>query len=299
MRTINHGKCPFCNSDKINLYINTKDYLKTGETFDIYRCEDCHLVFTRDVPSEEDIDKYYESEDYISHTDIKKGLINWLYHQARRYMLRRKAKLISRLTNRRNLLDIGCGTGYFPGYMKEKGYHATGVEKNSAARLFGEKKFGLTICTPEEFLADNRRNIFDIITLWHVLEHIYDPNLYLEKIRQLLKNDGVLFVALPNHDSFDARHYGSYWAGYDVPRHLWHFTPETLGHLAEKHNFQIVNLKGLPFDPFFNALLSEKYKDNRLYFITGFFIGLIAFFKGIFRIKKASSIIYVLKKIIT
>jgi len=296
MDKIHYTRCPLCGKDKLETFLTTEDFLKTHESFDIVKCAECSFVFTQDVPPEEKAGSYYKSENYISHSDTRRGFINRLYHTARKYMLRRKWKLVSHLTAGRKLLDIGCGTGYFPAFMQKKGYEVTGVEVSDAAREYGIQKFGLRIVPPEQFLEDPREGEYDVVTLWHVLEHIYEPGAYLDGIFRLLKNDGVLVMALPNHHALDARIYKRYWAGYDVPRHLWHFSPRILGHLAGQYYFRVTEMYHMPFDPFFNALLSEKYRKNPLWFVFGTGIGFLAFLRGFFRVENASSVIYILRK---
>jgi 2-polyprenyl-3-methyl-5-hydroxy-6-metoxy-1,4-benzoquinol methylase len=211
-------------------------------------------------------------------------------------MLRKKHRLIARLTRKKKLLDIGCGTGYFLSYMKKHSYDVMGIEKNSVAKEFAVKNFKLKIKPPEDLLNGTIKKQFDIITLWHVLEHLYNPQIYLKMIHELLHDDGILLIALPNHHSFDAAHYKDKWAAYDLPRHLWHFTPETLKSFAEKCKFEIKALKGLHFDPFYNSLLSAKYKSKYIYFFSGVAIGFISYLTGLLNTKKCSSITYILKK---
>ncbi len=293
---IHYKQCPLCGSRKPEHFLTTEDFLKTHETFELFRCRECGMIFTQDVPVEAEAGDYYRSEDYISHSDTRKGLMNNLYHRVRKFMLHRKLKLVRHLTKGRNLLDIGCGTGYFPAYMKQKGYNASGVEISPEAREFGIRKFDLEIIPPGKFLTGTENGVYDVITLWHVLEHLYDPGKYLDRIYGALKDDGVLIIALPNHRSQDARFYKKYWAGYDVPRHLWHFSPKTLAHLTGLHYFRVTGMHEMPFDPFFNALLSEKYRKDPLWFVAGLLTGFFAFLRGFFRVEKASSVIYVLRK---
>jgi 2-polyprenyl-3-methyl-5-hydroxy-6-metoxy-1,4-benzoquinol methylase/DNA-directed RNA polymerase subunit RPC12/RpoP len=296
MNRVNYTNCPLCNSKKIYKHSNVRDFSITGEIFDIYSCGECKFRFTQDHPEETDIGPYYESEDYISHSDTSKGFINTVYHWVRIIMLNKKYNLIKRETSGNKLLDIGCGTGYFPNYMKEKNYKVSGVEKEEAAREFAENNFNIPVTSPEYFLKDEAPDEYDIITLWHVLEHIENWNDYLNTIHKKLDKNGVLFIALPNHWSFDAGFYKEYWAGYDVPRHLWHFNPDTFSLLMKQHNFKVKKLKKLPFDSFYNALLSEKYRKNKLALPSGFIIGFLAFIKSLFNIRKASSVIYICEK---
>jgi 2-polyprenyl-3-methyl-5-hydroxy-6-metoxy-1,4-benzoquinol methylase len=242
------------------------------------------------------VGQYYQSEDYISHSNTKEGFINKAYHFVRKIMLSRKYNLIKNLYKGKDILDIGCGTGYFLDFMKRKQYLTLGVEADMKARAHGIKEFGLNILPPDDLFNGSIKNKFGIISLWHVLEHLYNPEKYMKAIRELLKDDGHLIIAVPNCSSYDAEVYKNYWAGYDVPRHLWHFTPETIDLFVKKLGFKIVELKRLPFDPFYVALLSEKYKESGLGFIKGGLIGLMSLVKSFFNVRKSSSIIYILKK---
>ena len=293
--TITHKTCPLCGSEKIDNFLRAQDFLLTHESFGIDRCGSCGFTFTQDVPAASEIGRYYKSQDYISHSDTRKGLMNKLYHLGRSFMLKKKYRMVRKVTGGRNLLDIGCGTGYFPDFMKRKGYHVAGVETDPEARAFAQKEFKVPVYSPEDFIAHEMDGKFDVITLWHVLEHLDDFNLYLDKMLEYLNPTGSLVIALPNCDAYDARYYKKHWAGYDVPRHLWHFTPSTLKYLAEKHGLELKKMKRLPLDPFYNAMLSEKYKGNKLFMISGVIIGKLAYIESLLNIKKSSSVVYFLK----
>jgi len=294
MMIITHKNCPLCGSENISACLKATDHLLTHEPFNIFKCLSCGFVFTQDIPSADEIGRYYKSQDYISHSDIRKGLMNKLYHFGRTIMLKKKYGMVKKVAIGKNLLDIGCGTGYFPAYMKRKGYNVAGVEADPKARTFAQKEFGIPVHSPEDFINHKLEGKFDVITLWHVLEHVHDFNLYFRLMLEYLENGGLLVIALPNCSSFDARHYKEYWAGYDVPRHLWHFTPSTLKILAEKNGLMVKLMKRLLLDPFYNAMLSEKYKGNRFYMISGIVIGKLAYIESLFDIKKSSSVVYFL-----
>ncbi len=180
--------------------------------------------------------------------------------------------------------------------MKSKGFRVAGVEVDPVARAFAQKKFSIPAYSPEDFMNDEIEGNFDVITLWHVLEHLDDFNLYIEKMLGQLEPGGALVIALPNCSAFDARHYKEYWAGWDVPRHLWHFTPSTMKILAEKHGLKITKMKRLLLDPFYNSMLSEKYRRNRFYMVSGVIFGKIAYLESLFNIEKSSSVVYFLKR---
>jgi 2-polyprenyl-3-methyl-5-hydroxy-6-metoxy-1,4-benzoquinol methylase len=286
--------CPLCGSENISALFKATDHLLTHESFNIYKCQSCNFRFTQDVPPADEIGKYYQSQDYVSHSDSRKGLMNKLYHLGRTFMLKKKHGIVNRFAKGKNLLDIGCGTGYFPAFMKQKGYRVAGVETDPKARAFAEKEFGITVYSPSDFINHKIEGRFDVITLWHVLEHLDDFNLYLEKMLEQLTPGGTLVVALPNCNSLDARFYKEFWAGYDVPRHLWHFTPSTLKILAGKNGLEIRKTKRLMLDPFYNSMLSEKYRGSKMFIIFGIIIGKLAYIESLFDVKKSSSVVYIL-----
>jgi 2-polyprenyl-3-methyl-5-hydroxy-6-metoxy-1,4-benzoquinol methylase len=288
--------CPLCNSKNTCEFLVAKDHLLTNEAFPLFKCQSCGFIFTQNVPPPDKIGAYYQSQDYVSHSDTRKGLMNKIYHLGRTFMQKKKIRMVDRVARGKKLLDIGCGTGYFPAYMMQKGYKVAGVEVDEKARNFASKEFGLNVISPDEFLNKGFLEKFDVITLWHVLEHLDDFDLYLEKMLEHLENEGTLMIALPNCSSLDARFYKEYWAGYDVPRHLWHFTPSTVLRLAVKHDLKLVKMKRLLLDPFYNSMLSEKYKKNKLYMVSGLIIGKLAYLESLFNLKKSSSLVYFLNR---
>jgi len=294
--TITYEACPLCGSKDISLSVSTEDYSISKESFEIFDCSSCSFRFTQHIPSPEKIGPYYQSDVYISHSDTKEGVVNKLYHSAREWMLNRKRNLVQSLTKGKRLLDVGSGTGYFLDHMQRHGYEVQGVEIDGDARKATKKKFGIKVEEPSTFLNGQLPDRVDVITLWHVLEHLHDMDGYMKSIRQQLADDGVVLIAVPNHASYDATYYKKHWAAYDVPRHLWHFTPETVKRLAEKSGFQVIAQKRLPLDPFYNALLSEQYKGNKLALLSGSVIGGIALLKSYLDAGKSTSPIYILKK---
>lgn len=289
--------CPICENTEFSGFLTCSDHYVTKEVFQLNKCNNCGFVFTQDFPSESYIGSYYETSDYISHSNTKKGLVNFLYHYARSYMLQRKCNLIQEVSEVKQgtILDYGCGTGFFLNAIRQTGWKTIGIEKSPSARVFSKKEFNLEVLAPET-LSNIASASCDVITLWHVLEHIEDLNGMMIELKRILKPSGRLILALPNAGSYDALHYREYWAAYDVPRHLWHFTPRTLFSLAQKHDFQLVGKKGMPLDAFYISMLSEKYKKNSFAFVRGFFIGLKGLISSWKDTALNSSVIYILKK---
>ena len=251
--------CPVCNHAVFREFLKSKDHFLTQQEFIVVMCENCGFRFTNPRPSSSEISKYYESSNYISHNTQKKNLLTFLYRGVRTYSIRQKFLLIKKYSVGKSLLDIGCGTGEFLAYCSAKGFISTGIEPNETARNFAIQTLHQNV-QPESFLEKTGNVNYDIITLWHVLEHLHDLNHRMERISNLLKPTGTLIIAVPNCDSWDAIHYQEFWAAYDLPRHLYHFTPDTLRRLTDKHGFKIQKILPLNFDAYYVSLLSEKYK---------------------------------------
>ena len=294
---VHHDRCPLCSSDKIEVQFRCIDHFISKEQFAIVCCNSCSFLFTQDYPEENDIYKYYESDDYISHSDTSQGIVNKIYHLIRQLMLLRKRRIINKLTGMKSgsLLDVGSGTGHFASVMKKSGWAVKGVEISEKARNFSAEAFDLEVISPEH-LSALEANSFDCVTMWHVLEHFHDPFRYISDIIRLLKPGGVCLVALPNSGSFDAKYYRQTWAAYDVPRHLWHFDPVTFGDFSDKSVLKLEHQLVLPFDVFYISALSEKYKGSRWPFITGLTRAAWFSFLTLFKRNRSSSVIYILRK---
>ncbi|HEV8081538.1 MAG TPA: class I SAM-dependent methyltransferase [Chitinophagaceae bacterium] len=286
--------CPCCNSNNIVKALFAKDHTVTNEIFEIGQCNDCTARFTQNAPDKTDIIKYYKSENYISHSDTKKGFINSIYHQVRKTTLNSKKRLIKKCTKLSNgkVLDIGAGTGAFLHTMNNAGWGITGLEPDESAREKGKKLYGLNL-QPSVELFNLSPQTFDAITLWHVLEHVHELHEYIVQLKKLLKPNGYLFIAVPNYTSYDAGVYKEFWAGYDVPRHLYHFSPHSIIQLLLLHGLKIKEIKPMWYDSFYVSLLSEKYRTGNNNFINACVNGFISNWKTLFNKKRCSSLIYV------
>lgn len=297
MTVINHDKCPLCGSEDIKKRFACTDNFSTGETFDIYECGNCKFAFTQGVPDENEIGRYYESPKYISHSNTDKGLVNKAYHIVRRIMLRNKTRLVEKLTLLKNgkLLDYGAGTGHFARAMAERGWEVTAIEKSENARQLAKDDFEFEMC-PVEMLADIEEKELDVVTMWHVMEHVQDLDNMWSELYRILNDTGIAVIAVPNSKSYDAQRYKEHWAAYDVPRHLWHFTPSTIMQWGERHGFLLERQITMPFDGFYISMLSEKNKGSRLGTIKGFWNGFKGWLAQNKRRSASSSIIYVFRK---
>ncbi len=294
---ISYTSCPVCGSPSISKVISAKDHTVSGESFEIFHCADCQLRFTQNVPSEDSIGAYYKSENYISHTDISKGLVNRIYQIVRRRANQNKRRLVEKYIRVKggSLLDVGSGTGYFVSEMKKAGWMVTGLEPDSGARKVAEEINSIQL-SPSVDLFKLSLNQYDAITLWHVLEHIHDLKNYIRKFKLLLKKNGKLFVAVPNYTSLDAEMYKEYWAAYDVPRHLYHFTPSSMKLLMEEAGLKVTDIRPMWFDSFYVSLLSSKYKNGSINWLAAIFTGLRSNWNAMRDVKKCSSLIYVISK---
>jgi 2-polyprenyl-3-methyl-5-hydroxy-6-metoxy-1,4-benzoquinol methylase len=295
--TIQYTQCPFCSSNHFEKTMTAKDYTVSNEMFDIYHCNTCTNRFTQKIATQNEIGRYYQSENYISHSDTNKDFISKIYHSVRNITLKSKRNLIIVLTKKQqgNLLDVGAGTGAFSNAMMQAGWAVTALEPDETARAVAASKYNLQLQKPAEFVNQTPAS-FDAITLWHVLEHIHTLQEYLQQFHNVLKQDGRLIIAVPNYTSFDASYYQQYWAGYDVPRHLYHFSPTGMKQLAELNGFKIISYKPMWFDSVYVSMLSEQYKTGKQNFIKALFIGLISNVKALLNAKKCSSVIYILAK---
>lgn len=294
---IHHTSCPCCNSNSIKEVLVAKDYTVTKENFGVWECGNCTLRFTQDIPDVESIAPYYKAEAYVSHTDTKEGLVNKLYHAVRNITLKSKCNLLKQTTGLEhgNLLDIGAGTGAFAQTMQEAGWQITGLEPDASARNIAQQKFGLQLQTPNNLYQLSNEQ-FDAITMWHVLEHVHDLHAYLEKFHAILKPNGLLFIAVPNYTSGDESIYKEHWAAYDVPRHLYHFSPKSINVLAASKGFEVKKYLPMWFDSFYVSMLSEQCKNEKGNLVLAFLNGCISNIQALFNVKKCSSIIYVLEK---
>lgn len=287
--------CPYTGATNVEYLFDAIDHTVSRETFAVYRNPDLDFYFTWPRPSEDSIGKYYEAEAYISHSDTNKGLFNALYHWVRSFTLKSKIKLIQKYTAQKRLLDIGSGTGAFLNQAARSGFNVTGIEPSEAARNVAYTKYNLTL-KPLDALFHLPPNSFDIVTMWHVLEHAYQLKATLNTLHNVLSEKGWAIIAVPNAASAEAEWNGTVWAGWDVPRHLYHFTPTAIQQLFNYHGFKCVHYQHMPFDPFYVSMLTEKIKTGKVNIWKGFWKGLSAFNAGRSNTDKATCIVYIFQK---
>lgn len=286
--------CQICNSTNFSKITKTRDFSTSSEEFVIVKCQDCKFLFTNPRVKEENIGEYYKSDKYISHTNSDKGLFNFLYQKVRKYAIKTKTKLLLNSIDTTKHLDIGCGTGEFLNSCKQKNIECVGVEPSEIARTKAIKNYNIDVRSDTN-LNQFSEDKFDSVSMWHVLEHVYDLNKTIENLNKIIRKDGVLIVALPNHKSFDAKNYKNYWAAWDVPIHVNHFCPKTITKLMSKYDFTLKNKIGMKFDSFYVSLLSSEYRSGRKNYLEGFIIGIISNLSAMLGFSEYSSTIYIFK----
>jgi 2-polyprenyl-3-methyl-5-hydroxy-6-metoxy-1,4-benzoquinol methylase len=293
-----YKKCPVCGEFSIYKSLAAKDYTVSGQSFEIWECTYCTLRFTQDIPSEDAIGQYYKSAAYISHSDTSKGLINNIYHSVRRHTLKTKRRLIESAyhSKGRSLLDMGAGTGVFARYMQHYEWDITGIEPDEDARKNALEINAVQLFPKEYFFTGLQPGSFDVITMWHVLEHVHRLPEYIEQLKKLLKPKGILIIAVPNYTSYDAAVYREHWAAYDVPRHLYHFSPASMRTLLSRHELVLQSIKPMWFDSVYVSLLSEQYKTGKKSLLKGSWNGIISNCKALFKKERCSSLIYIIGK---
>jgi len=288
-----YSNCPICETSVFNNFIECIDHTVSQDSFNIVQCENCNFTFTNPIPLESEIGKFYESDEYISHSNTSKGFINSVYQIVRNYTLSKKVNLLHSLSNEKSLLDIGSGTGEFLFRSKSSGYVVSGVEPSIVGRTQTKENFNIDV-SDEGGLNKFESKSFGIITMWHVLEHVYNLNDRIKQLKELVKDSGYVIIAVPNRTSFDAVHYKKDWAAYDVPRHLYHFTPDSITLLFKKHDFELHKTLPMKFDSYYVSMLSEKYKTGKSNILKAFYIGWLSNLKA--NKKSYSSQIYIFKK---
>jgi 2-polyprenyl-3-methyl-5-hydroxy-6-metoxy-1,4-benzoquinol methylase len=288
--------CPVCSGKSFKDFLVCNDHTTTGESFSLKQCNFCDFVLTDPRPDEESIGKYYKSDKYISHTGGQKNILDSIYLMARKIALKKKRAIIEANSTGKTILDFGCGTGEFLKEMQDNAWNIAGVEPSEVAN---QKASLITKNRINRSLSELEEKRFDVITLWHVLEHLHDLNGSLKRFHSLLEESGTIFIAVPNLQSYDASYYRSFWAAYDVPRHLWHFSQKTMKLLLEINGFKLVEVLPMKMDSFYVSLLSESYLQPQ----SSKIIQLIkAFIRGIVSNMKAkknmnfSSLIYIAKR---
>ena len=290
--------CLVCGHTEFINELTCTDFVATGENFNLQRCKKCTFLFTNPRPNTDEIGKYYQSDKYVSHAGKKEGfgIMYKIYDIVRNYSITQKLNLIKKYNSSGNLMDLGCGLGYFlDGAAKDKTFNCIGVDVSDDTIKYVKDTFGYDVKNELE-LDQLAHNNYDVITQWHVLEHVHYLNERMIQLNKLLKKDGTLFIAVPNSNSWDAKKYKEYWDGYDVPRHLYHFNKNSMKLLMEKHGFTIIETKPLLFDAPYISMRSEIHQINNFTMLRGAINGLISNLSAIVT-RDYSTLLFIVKKI--
>jgi 2-polyprenyl-3-methyl-5-hydroxy-6-metoxy-1,4-benzoquinol methylase len=288
-------KCPACKGRNLAEKLICNDYTTSKENFNIVSCETCDFTLTNPRPLDENLADYYSSDMYISHTNNSKGFFNWMYQNIRNHTIGSKISLLKSVKKNGKHLDIGCGTGEFLNACKNTGFKVLGIEPSGTARKQAIENYNLSVSKDTD-LSQYANSEFDSISMWHVLEHVPNLNETISHLNRVLKSDGKLIIAVPNHKCWDSSYYKEYWAAWDVPIHLWHFSKKTIERLFKNHEFRLIKIKPMIFDSYYVSLLSEEFLSGKKNFIKGFLIGFISNLFGIFTKRGHSSIVYIFEK---
>ncbi len=285
--------CPVCKKSAFSDYLEVQDHFLSKENFIIQSCDGCGFRFVNPRPGADDIGGYYQSDAYISHGVKKQDLVSIIYRQVRIFSIRKKFRIIRSLQPSGNILDIGCGTGEFLAYCRSRNYAVQGIEPSEKAREFAVSVNGISVSEKLDATLF-KPGTFNCITMWHVLEHVHELDLTIDTIKSLLAPGGIFIAAVPNSNSWDASRYKNYWAAYDVPRHLYHFTSETMQTLAKRKGFAILKTIPQKLDAYYVTMLSEKYRTGRTNYINMMIYGFWSNFRAKTGGKGHSSLIFIL-----
>lgn len=288
-------KCPICGETQTKQYLQTKDYFLSGEVFTLKQCDGCGFVFTSPRPDDDKLSDYYQSDQYLSHHSRGLSPLRLVYQFLRKSNIRSKYRLVSGYSKTGSILDIGCGTGELLAYFQKQGWSATGIEPDASARNFASGQWNLPVYE-EQYIAEIKDQSQDVVTLWHVLEHVPDLNQRIQEIYRMLQKGGFFLAAVPNYLSWDAWHYGPYWAAWDLPRHLFHFSEQNMVQLAEKHGFKFIKSIPMVWDSYYISLISEQYKGTKIPYFKAIMNGIRSNTQGRKKGIGYSSMIYIFEK---
>jgi 2-polyprenyl-3-methyl-5-hydroxy-6-metoxy-1,4-benzoquinol methylase len=276
------------------LFLETKDFSVSGKPFELYFNHESDMLITSPRPTQDQIPSFYNSKQYVSHITKKRNLLDWVYFFVRKHTLQSKLRLISSFSvGHKTLLDFGSGSGFFVRATSSAGWKSIGIEPSKDARQAANTILKNSIFN-NSYIDNIKPNTFSVITLWHVLEHLPSLESHITKFKQLLSEDGRLVVAVPNYKSHDAHYFREYWAAYDVPRHLWHFSQDSISRLFSEFGFELEAIHPMRFDAYYVALLSTKYKYGKIKPLKALWSGFLSNYKAK-QTGEYSSLIYVLK----
>ncbi len=205
----------------------------------IVKCRSCGLVYLYPRPSEKEIGEYYRKSYFENENDI--GVAHPHTQQEIQQGVNRHLGQVDSLKRKPGrLLEIGCGNGLFLKAAQTQGWDVLGVEISKWASEYASERLGIRVLSGKLDEVELEKDYFDVVALFHCLEHHLNPLNTLRRVRELLKSDGMLVIALPNINSIDRICYGKKWRGYRMPFHLYHFSTKTLTKMLNKAGFKVV-----------------------------------------------------------
>jgi SAM-dependent methyltransferase len=288
--------CIVCGSGQRHPHLRAPNRFNVGEVFPLVQCSQCGFVYLSPRPSQESIGSHYEDEGYHPHQAEAAGVVDRIYRISRDWNLRYKRWMVESHHRKGALLDFGCGTGEFLAEMRANGWQVTGVEPAAQARAVAE---GLGVRASADL--EGCDGPYDVITLWHVLEHVHEAAGQFRRLCELLTPGGILVMALPNIGSVDSRAYGANWVALDAPRHLFHFRPQDVRRFAVARGLTPAGGGVLPLDTPYNVLLSEQLagqvvRGTRLFgLFRAIRVALAASIRGAIDRSRSSSPVYVFR----
>ena len=289
-----NNSCPWCGSDKAQINLWLKDEFLTKEDFHICECLNCGLLYTMPRPKKEKIGEYYKSNEYYSHQENKKGFIPKIYEKVKKTNLKYKYKLATKGLDIGKMLDIGSGVGDFLHTAESHGWQCIGVEPSEDAKNIARQRTKANLIESAE-IENLPDQMFDVITMWHVLEHVDNLRWQVEQLQRLIKPKGRIVIALPNYKSYDGQYYKEKWAAYDVPRHLNHFNRTTIVKIFNTNGLKLISTDKLKWDAYYISYMSEQYKLHQFPLLRGAIRGWLSNIKAR-RSGEWSSLVYLFEK---
>ena len=236
-----HVVCNNCGADDTSIVFEGSDWLHAiPGRFTLVRCRHCGLIYLNPRPTPEGMAAYYP-EDYEAHIGTQKQRLSWIRRLDYEYGIHKRHRAIMRYTQTGHMLDVGCGSGAFLDGMRQRGWSVAGIEPSDRAAGYAKQTLGLQIQNTVLEDAELAPESFDLVTMWNVLEHLSDPQESLRRVGEALRPDGLLVFAIPNLDSLDRILFKQYWAGYDLPRHLYTFPADVLERMVRAVGLEILD----------------------------------------------------------
>jgi len=267
MEELETNLCPLCNSDKSTITFNGKDFLYSKKDFTVVSCSSCGVMYTNPRVKKNQIGNYY-FKGYSPYKPVKRNPLL-------RTMIDLSGNIFGNINieihkdiksyNFKTVLEVGPGSGSLLQFLKKNNYQVAGVEidNDCVERI---KAQGIECYCGE--LSDYKRMLgtrkFELIILCHVLEHLYNPREIIEIIYSLLSDNGILYMILPDVGSIEAKLFGKYWIGWDLPRHVVHYNRNTVRDLLTKSGFKVISIRKNISSSFFIESIGFRFLNGKM-----------------------------------